>query len=675
MRRLTMLLTTLALGCATAQNGSDSSGLNSGIDRTGFDETVRPQDDFFAYVNGKWLERTTIPADKSNYGAFTVLADEAEKNLKAIVDELGAEGAEVSAEDKKIADYYRAYMDEAAIEKRGIEPLKPWLEKIRAVADKKALVKMFGELGRIGVRTPVGFYVNQDAKNSTAYIGYLTQGGLGLPDRDYYFKDDEKMQKARAAYDAYVDQLLTMAVGPDAKSNRPKIVALEKRLAEASWTRVENRDRDKTYNKKTLAELEKEMPGIDWKMWFEGAAVPAQDAMIVRQPPFFVALSKTVEEVALDDWKAYLEVCLVDAYAKLLPKAYVDQHFAFHGKALSGIEENRPRWKRAVSAMDHDIGEALGKIYVKRHFKPEAKSRMKTLVDNLVKAFDGGIDGLVWMTDATKVKAKEKLSKFTTKIGYPDEWRDYSKLDVAADDALGNTIRAQAFEHDRRVGLLGGPIDRNEWFMRPHTVNAYYNSVMNEIVFPAAILQPPFFNLEADDAVNYGAIGAVIGHELSHGFDDQGRKSNGDGNLVDWWTEEDAKEFKARAEKMVSQYDAYEALPGKKLNGKLTLGENIGDLGGLTIAYRAYKLSLGGKEAPTIDGFTGDQRFFMGWAQVWRRKYRDAELERRLVVDPHSPSEFRVIGVLANMPEFYEAFGVKEGDKMHRSDADRVKIW
>lgn len=649
--------------------------MGSGLD-TDVVESVRPQDDFYTHVNGKWLERTEIPADRSNYGSFTVLADAAEANLKAIVEEVSRDGAAKTEDEKKIAAYFSAYMDEAAIAKAGLAPLEDVLANIDAIDSKEKLSRAFGALDRIGVRSPVGFYVNQDAKNSTQYIGYLTQHGLGLPDRDYYFKDDEKMVAARAAYDTYLDTIVTAALGAEAASGRPDIVALETRLADAQWTRVQNRDRDKTYNKKTFDELSALAPAIDWTAWADGANLPEKpEAIIVRQPSYLEALSKAVEEIPLEQWKLYLKAAVVDGYAPLLDAAYVKASFDFHDRALTGVEEMRPRWKRAIAAMDSDIGEALGKIYVKRHFKPEAKARMEELVGNLIRAFDSGIESLTWMTDTTKVKAKEKLSKFISKIGYPDEWRDYDDLEIVADDAAGNAIRARAFEHDRRIGLLGGPIDRKEWFMRPHTVNAYYNSVMNEIVFPAAILQPPFFDLSADDAVNYGAIGAVIGHELSHGFDDQGRKSNGDGNLVDWWTEQDAKEFKARADKMVGQYNAYEALPGKTVNGELTLGENIGDLGGLTIAYRAYQLSLDGKEAPVIDGLTGDQRFFMGWAQIWRRKYRDAELERRLVIDPHSPSKYRVLGILSNMPEFYEAFDVKEGDKMYRPESERVKIW
>ncbi|MEQ8272286.1 MAG: M13-type metalloendopeptidase [Deltaproteobacteria bacterium] len=674
MRRITLFALPALFACATSGNGNGHGDLISGVDADVTAE-IRPQDDFYLHVNKKWLDQTKIPSDRSNYGSFTVLVDESEKNLKAIVDDIAAGKVSDSPDAKKISDYFTAYMDTKTIESRGLEPVKALLAEIDAIADKKGLAMMFGKLERVGVRNPLGFYVNQDAKNSTQYIGYLTQNGLGLPDRDYYFKEGEKMDAARAAFDTYLDTLLTQAIGADAASTRPQVSALEKRLAEVSWTRTESRDRDKTYNKKTFAELSTLAPAIDWAAWAEGTKLPKPEAVIVRQPSFFEGVSKAVEEVPLDDWKMYLKAAVIDDYATLLPKAFVDAHFAFHGKALSGVEEIRPREKRALEIMDAHIGEALGKIYVERHFKPEAKARMKELVANLIRAFDGGIESLEWMSPETKKKAKEKLSKFTTKIGYPDVWRDYGKLEVKADDAFGNAMRAQAFEHDRRIAYLGGPIDKNEWFMRPHTVNAYYNPVMNEIVFPAAILQPPFFNLAADDAVNYGAIGAVIGHELSHGFDDQGRKSNGDGNLVDWWTEQDAEEFKKRSQLMVEQYNQYEALPGKTVNGELTLGENIGDLGGLTIAYRAYQLSLEGGEAPVIDGYTGNQRFFLGWGQIWRRKYRDAELERRLVVDPHSPSRFRVIGILSNMPEFYEAFEVKEGDELYRAPDQRVKIW
>ena len=654
----------------------------SGIDLQNIDSAVRAQNDFYRYVNGMWLDRTEIPSDRSDYGTFTELTDASEKNIKAIVTEMSEKGGEPGTDERKIADFYHAFMDIAHIEALGLDPLGSEFARIDAIKDTGDLVEVFGHLARIGARSPLIYFVDQDLKESTKYLGYFHHGGLGLPDRDYYLKNDDKMAKARSAYEIYLSALsrpIRSAADDrtteEAVSADPSVFKLETAIAEAHWTRVENRDRDKIYNKRTFAELEKMAPDIDWLRWFKGAHVPQPEAIVVRQPSYLEKLSVLVKTVPLPEWKAYLRLALIDSFADILPQHFMDAHFAFHGKAIRGIEENRPRWKRALEAMDAALGEALGKVYVARHFKPEAKARMQVLVGNLERAFHEGIDDLEWMTDATKVQAKAKLGKFVSKIGYPDVWRDYSALEIDPRDPVGNATRANAFEHDRRVELLGKPIDRKEWFMTPHTVNAYYNPSMNEVVFPAAILQPPFFNADADDAVNYGAIGAVIGHELSHGFDDQGRKSDGDGNLRDWWTEQDAREFKARAQLMIDQYAGYEALPGKTLNGELTIGENIGDLGGLTIAYRAYKLSLDGREAPIIEGLTGDQRFFMGWAQIWRRKYRDAELERRLVIDPHAPSRFRVIGVLSNMPEFYEAFGIEPEDGMFRPAEKRVKIW
>lgn len=647
----------------------------SGIDKQWFDAAVRPQDDLFRHVNGKWLKEVEIPADKSNYSEFARLADEARENIKKIVEELAAnEKAEGDA--KKIADFYRAYMDEAAAEKAGLTPLKAELQRIAKVKSKADVAFELGRLERVGLSPGVTLWVDQDAKQSTEYILYVQQAGLGMPDRDYYLKDDERLNKARAAYLEYVEKMLTLAGKKGAKKLAKRVFALEKKLAEAQWTRVESRDRDKTYNKLDPAGLKKLAGGVAWPKFFEGLGtdgVPAH--VIVRQPSYVEALGKVLKKTAVSDWKLYLEWNVINGYASLLTKEMVDTSFAFYGTTLSGTTENEARWKRAMNALDHALGFALAKIYVERHFKPEAKARMEELVSNLREAFEAGIDDLEWMTPETKEQAKAKLTKFVTKIGYPDEWRDYSELEIVAGDLVGNVMRARAFEHDRNLNKLGKPIDRNEWYMTPQTVNAYYNPPMNEIVFPAAILQPPFFDLEADDAVNYGGIGAVIGHELSHGFDDQGRKSDGDGNLRDWWTDKDAEAFKARAENLVAQYDAFEPLPGQRVQGKLTLGENIGDLGGLTIAYRAYQLSLGGKEAPVIDGFTGPQRFFIGWAQVWRRKYRDAELQRRLLTDPHSPAEFRVLGIVSNMPEFYAAFDLKQGDELFRPESERVKIW
>ncbi len=675
--RLISLTLVLLTACASSPKGAPATegAQSSGVDLENFDKSVTAGDDFYHHVNGEWLKRTEIPGDKSNYGSFTKLYDDAQEQLRTIITELAKTPGEAGSEPAKIAALYNSFMDSDRITGLAGKPLAADLERIGKLASKAEVAAELGRLQRDGVRTPIAMWIDQDAKNSTSYIVYLSQSGLGLPDRDYYLDDGERFAKARSAYQTYVAKILELAGLAHGESDVQSIIALEKAFATSHWTRVANRDRDKTYNKKTATELATLAPAIDWTAWFGGSVMDAPKAVIVRQPDFLGALSKQVEATDLATWRLYLSFCLVDSSAPFLDDRFVTVHFDLHKKALRGVTEQRPRWKRGVELVDHALGMALGKVYVQRHFRPEAKARMKTLVQNLTKAFEGGIGDLEWMTPPTKVQAKTKLTKFISKIGYPDEWRDYGTLQVKADDLFGNVRRARRFEHDRWIKKLGGPIDRNEWYMTPQTVNAYYNPPMNEIVFPAAILQPPFFNLDADDAVNYGAIGAVIGHEFSHGFDDQGRKSDGDGNLRDWWTEQDAKQFEARASKLVAQYDTFQATPDKPVNGKLTLGENIGDLGGLTIAYRAYKMSLGGEEAPVLDGFTGDQRFFLGWAQIWRRKYRDEELARRLVTDPHSPSQYRVLGVLANMPEFYEAWGLKPGDKMYRAPDDRVKIW
>ena len=673
--RKTLLLATTICACAGTPKTTTSDGLVSGVDLENFDPKVPATEDFYHHVNGKWLERTEIPADRSNYGSFTKLLDEAEANLKAIIEDAAAKDAAEGTEAQKVGDFFKSFMDSERLDKLGLEPLRGELTRIYGLSDKAQVAEAFGRLVRIGARSPVSSWIDQDAKKSTEYIVYLSQSGLGLPDRDYYFDDKDEFKKYRKAYRAYLEATLKLSgvEEPAASSEAPLLI--ETALAEHHWTRTQNRDRDKTYNKLSLDELATLSPNFDVKAFFVGAKVPTPSHVIIRQPTYFENLSKIIDETPLHEWKLYLAWSLIDAMAPILDKSFVDAEFAFRKKTLRGIEENRPRWKRAVSSIDGSIGHAVGKIYVEKHFKPEAKARMKTLVENLVKAFEEGIDGLEWMTPKTKEQARAKLARFTTKIGYPDEWLNYADLEIKADDLYGNVTRAHAFEHDRWVSKLGGPIDRGHWYMTPQTVNAYYNPPMNEIVFPAAILQPPFFDMSADDAVNYGAIGAVIGHELSHGFDDQGRKSDGDGNLRDWWTEEDATEFNARADLMVKQYDQFEPMKDQKVQGKLTLGENIGDLGGLTIAFKAYQRSLGGKAAPHLDGYSGAQRFFIGWAQIWRRKYRDAELQQRLVTDPHSPSQYRVIGVLSNMPEFYEAFDISEGDPMHRPDGERVKIW
>ena len=670
---------TLLGACAAPPTDSPTAGEslaagNSGIELANFDPSVRPQDDFYRHVNGRWLDTFVIPADQSNYGSFTKLSDDAEKNLLTILEELTlAPGDDPTA--RKLADAFAAFMDTAAADAAGLTPVAADRKAIADAASRDDIARLMGQLFAVGVASPLVMWIDQDAKEATRYAVYLQQGGLGLPDRDYYFEGDAKFQETRAAYLRYIADLLALAGATDGAARAQRIFALETKLAEHHWTRADTRDREKAYNKLDLAGLTALAPTFPWQPFLSGLGVDAAEYVILRQPTYAAAMAQIFNDTPLEEWKSYLEYALLNTAAPYLAQPFVELDFAFYKKTLRGIDEDRARWKRGVAYTEGMLGEALGKIYVARHFEASSMARMQQLVANLRRAFAEGIDTLEWMTPVTKAKAHDKLAKFSTKIGYPDTWRDYSDLVIRPGDILGNLWRGRRFEHRYHAAKLGKPVDRNEWFMYPQTVNAYYNPPMNEIVFPAAILQPPFFNPTADDAANYGAIGAVIGHELSHGFDDQGRKSDGDGNLRDWWSESDAQEFQARAAKLVAQYNRFAPIEGMQLNGELTLGENIGDLGGLTIAYRAYQLSLQGQAAPVIDGLTGDQRFFAGWSQIWRRKYRDAELRRRLLTDPHSPSRYRVIGVLANMPEFYAAFALKEGDAMFLPTDKRVKIW
>jgi putative endopeptidase len=653
----------------------DQKQLKSGIDKANFDTSVKPQDDFYRYVNGTWLKTFEIPADKSNYGAFTKLYDEAQVNLRKIIEESAAANAAEGTEEQKVGDFYASYMDSTLIEKLGLEPLKGEIQRIESVKSKNDLQKLMSHFQTIGISVPFFYFINQDQKQSDKYIGYLYQSGINLPDRDYYFKQDDKFKEIRHKYIKYIEDLLSLAGIENAVQKANTIMDLETQIAKAHWTNVENRDRDKTYNKYKTVDFEKETSNFKWQEYLSDAMIKENNEIVVYQPSYFKVLGKLFKSESLDTWKIYFTYYLLSDLAPRLNKDFVDLNFEFFSKTLNGIEKNRPRWKRAVSATEGSLGEVVGQVYVKKHFKPEAKARMVELVENLRKAYKARIEQLEWMSPETKKEALVKLSKFKAKIGYPDKWKDYSKLVVKKDDLIGNTFRSNRAEYDREIAKLGKPIDRDEWFMTPQTVNAYYNPPMNEVVFPAAILQPPFFNMEADDAVNYGAIGAVIGHEMTHGFDDQGRKSDGEGNLRDWWTEEDANRFMERAQVMIDQYDGYVPVDTLHVNGKLTLGENIADFGGMTISYNAYKMSLNGKESPKIDGFTGEQRFFIGNAQIWARLFRDEALRQRVLTDPHSPSEYRCNGIVSNMPEFYAAFDVKETDPMYRPEDIRVKIW
>ncbi|HVE96377.1 MAG TPA: M13-type metalloendopeptidase [Pseudonocardiaceae bacterium] len=653
---------------------STPAPLGSGLLLPGYDRGVRAQDDLFRFANGQWLRTTEIPADRTRYSAFDVLTDESEKNLRAIVEDSAARRGAAGSPDQQIGDFYTSFMDTAKVDALGAAPLKEPLDRIDALATPADLARYFGNSAATPVSSPVALFVHQDAKNASAFIPWVSQSGLSMPDRDYYLKSDPQFVTLRDQLRVYAARVLGLAGVADPDGSAGRVVALENRLAEVQWTAAQERDATATYNKFTVADATARTPGLDWKTLLDAAGVRTPD-FVVAEPSYFTALGATLTSVPLAEWKSYLKFKLIDGLAPYLSDAFVTARFEFRGRALGGQQENRPRWKRGIAAVEGAMGDLLGQRYVQRYFPADSKQRMDALVSKLTDAYRSSIDGLDWMSDTTKAEARDKLSKLAVKIGYPDKWKDYSKLTVARDDLVGNVLRSAQLEHQRDLDRLGKPVDRTEWFVTPQTVNAFYSASRNEIVFPAAILQPPFFDANADDAVNYGGIGAVIGHEISHAFDDQGRKFDGTGNLRDWWTPQDAQRFTERTTALVAQYSAYEPLPGQHINGELTLGENIADLSGLTVAKRAYGLSLDGRPAPVLDGFTGDQRFFLGWAQAWRGKTRDEALRAQLLSDPHSPNEFRTNGIVSNLPEYYAAFGVKEGDKLFRAPDQRVKIW
>lgn len=649
--------------------------LGSGINPANMDTSIAPQQDFFRYVNGNWLTSTDIPADKARWGSFDELRENAEKQVLAIIQELAASQHATGSDSQKMADLYRSYLDEARINALGLSPLSSEISRIEQLQSAADLSQYWGENQRYRFGTPLAVYVGQDQRQSDQYITGASQAGLGMPDRDYYLKDDERSKVLLAQYGSFIEQLWQLAGWDNAEQAAKNILAIETKLAKAQWSRIQNRDRNATYNKLSKAELAELAPGFDWLRFLAAAELGDIEHIVVRQPSYFKAFASIQAEVPLAQWQQYLKFHLLRANANNLSEPFVNASFDFYGRILSGLQEQRSREKRAVSTVESNLGFMVGKEYVQRHFQPEAKARMDEMIENLRVAFKEAIDDLEWMSPATKVEAQAKLAKFNTKIGYPDVWRDYECVTIAADDLIGNLRRSADCEYQRMVNRLGQPVNRDEWGMTPQTVNAYYSSTMNEIVFPAAILQPPFFNVEADDAVNYGAIGGVIGHEFTHGFDDQGRRSDGEGNLRDWWVPEDESQFRARAQRMIDQYSNFNPIDDLRLQGALGLGENIADLGGLTVSYRAYQKATAGQPDVMIDGFTPEQRFFMGWAQVWRIKFRDEALRQQVITGPHSPGMYRVLGVLSNMPEFYQAFDVKPGDAMYREEDVRVKIW
>jgi putative endopeptidase len=647
----------------------------SGIDLTAVDNTVKIQNDLFRHVNGHWLNTTEIPADKSRYGVFNVLYDNTQENLKSLIQEAADTTATQGSNTQKLGDMYNSYMNVERANELGLSPLQGQIDAIAAIKTPQQLAKKMGELYVIGVGGPFNFYTSPDAKDPEITTMYLYQSGLTLPDRDYYSKDDEKYVNFRAATEKYMADILAKAGTLNPTDAAKRIMALEKDIASKHISRVESRDAEKNYNNRSKDEVKALLAGFDWQAYADASGIGSVEKMVVRNMPYFEKVSSIMSGHDLQTWKDYLTFNLVDTYASRLSQDFVDLNFAFHSTTLNGIPEQQPRWKRAVNATSSVLGEVLGQQYVERYFTPEAKAKMDDLVNNLIKAYGDSIQQLDWMSEETKVKALEKLASFTPKIGYPSKWRDYSGLEIKNDDLVGNYLRYSEFDHMEDVKKIGQPVDKADWGMTPQTINAYYSPVRNEIVFPAGILQPPFFDMKADDAVNYGAIGAVIGHEIGHGFDDQGSKYDGQGNLRSWWTDADREAFDALGKKLVTQYDAFEPIEGQNVNGSLTLGENIGDLAGVTIGYKAYQMSLMGKEAPIIDDLTGAQRFFMGYAQVWRSKSREDALRAQLLSDPHSPGEFRVNGIAPNVDAFYQAFDVKEGDGMYLKPEERVKIW
>jgi putative endopeptidase len=644
--------------------------------RPGMNPDIRPQDDLFGHVNGRWLDETEIPSDRSAWGSFTVLADAAEEHVRRIIEELAEGEHEPGSNAQKIGDLYASFMDEERVEALGAEPIRGELEELGAVPDKTALAAYVGRLERQGGGGFFGAYVDTDDRNSERYVVNVLQGGLGLPDESYYRED--KFAEVREKYLAHLERMFTLAGLADAGTAAQRVLAVETRLAEGHWARAETRDVIKTYNLRTLADLKQSAPAFAWDTWATelGADDQTLAEVVVRQPSFFEHFSHVLAEIDLEDWKAWTAIRVIRSAAAYLSSDFVDESFEFYGRTLNGTPELRARWKRGVAFVEGSIGEAVGEEYVARHFPPRAKEMMDDLVANLIAAYRTSIESLDWMTDDTKQRAYRKLETFRPKIGYPEKFRDYSALEVSPTDLLGNARAASAFETDRQLRKIGSPVDKDEWLMLPQTVNAYYNPGTNEICFPAGILQKPFFDADAEPAENYGGIGAVIGHEVGHGFDDQGSQYDELGNLNEWWTEADRAAFKERSDKLIAQYDGYEPrdLPGEKVNGALTVGENIGDLGGVTIGLKAYEISLGGEEAPVVGGLTGRQRVFMSYAHIWRTKRRKEQMLQLITTDPHSPAEFRA-NIVRNLEEFHEAFDVQPGDGLWLDPEDRVRIW
>ena len=645
-----------------------------GVDLTAQDKSVKPGDDFFRYVNGNWLRTAKIPADRASWESFSILNEQANADVKAIIEAAASARAPAGSNPQKIGEFYNSFLDAAKIEQLGLAPAKPGLDAIAKLKTHAEVAALIADPG-MPLDGPISCGITLDEKNPDRYIVGISQSGLSLPDREYYLKLDPQFVDIRTKFAAHVEKMLKLAGHPQAKTAAAQILGLETEIAKLHWDLVKRRDRDATYNLMTVASLEKDASAYPWSESFSSSGLSGIKEVVVSEWSAVPALAKLFRETPVSTWRSYLTYQFLTNEAAVLPKGFDQENFDFYGRILNGQPQQRERWKRAVQATNGALGEAIGKLYVEKKFPPSSKAAMETLVENLRKGYAQHIGDVPWMTAVTKKVAQEKLAAFRPKIGYPDKWRDYSKLDVKPSDAFGNGQRAQLFEWHRQLERLNRPTDRDEWDMTPQTINAYYNPVFNEVVFPAAILQPPFFDPNADRAVNYGAIGAVIGHEMGHGFDDQGSKSDAKGVLRTWWKSADVAAFKKRTEALADQYSTFEPLPGLHLNGHLTLGENIGDLGGLTVAHDAYLISLNGVRAPMIDGRTADQRFFLGFAQMYRELNRDEALRNQVMTDPHSPGEYRVNGVVRNVDAWYTAFGVTPKDKLYLTPEQRVKIW
>jgi putative endopeptidase len=670
----------VALVPASAQPSGKTAFGTWGVDLTSMDKSVKPGDDFFLYVNGNWLKTAVIPADRTSTGSFQDLLILSEKRMRDIANDIEAKPyASLSPEEKQLRDLYDAFVDTKAIDAAGLAPAKHDLDYFAHLKTPVEVAEAMASPSR-PADSLFGNHIGPDAKNPNVYVVGLAPSGLGMPDRDYYLRDDKALAATRDAYRVHLAKMLTLAGIKDADKRAQAVYDLEVEIAEAHWAAADRRDADKNYNPMSMSQLAKFAPEFPWAAFFKeegvtGNGPKGERTVIVSQNTAIPTLAKLFAATPVAVWRDYLTIHYLDNMAPYLPTAIDDAHFDFYGKVLGGQSQQLDRQTRAVHLLDARLGHPLGKIYVARYFPPEAKAKADQLIGNILKAYDADIRTISWMTEATRQKALDKLHQFTPHIGYPDKWRDYSGLVIKRDDLVGDIERSDAFEWKYRLDRMDAPVDRNEWNMTPPTINAYYTPVFNSIFFPAAILQPPFFDPNADDAVNYGGIGAVIGHEISHGFDDQGSKFDGAGVLQSWWTDEDRKNFETRVSMLGAQYDSYEGLPGLHVNGKLTMGENIGDLSGLTISLKAYHISLGGKDAPTLDNFTGDQRFFLSYGQIWRSKYRDAAMRQQILSNPHSPPHFRVDGATRNIDGWYSAFDVKPGDAYYLAPDQRVKLW